>query len=450
MSNLVSLLPKAPSRERPATFAQEASNLLSSLSSFRAQLNAYNSEASGLSSRASALALALDFQGLLSLSTSTVSLSLGLKVFDVPAGKRYYVGQFLVADSEGGAMQLRVLSYSGTTLTARSLRVQGFGTFSSWQLSAGVETAEPASLQTLTGRNYLVNGDFGIYQTGVSALGRQANIDYDYDHWCIYNSTNTGAGHYHFMVDSGTYGSGKAMQFSRNTGQTLAFTATLAQVLESSQVKELQGRTVTLSFRVKFGAAPSAANLNFGLVCGTGTDQGVIALKAGTWTGQTSLMSSIATNGTDWQFASYTVTLPADALELAVVFNYTTVGTAIAGDNYMVTDVQLELGALATRFDRLSYTQQQLRCQRRFSVLPMRLAGCHSAASGIVLQDFVRYPTPLRVPPTLVSLRFSGQTTNGSYTFTHTNSYGGVLQLTQGASAGVFSVQDLVALKAYL
>lgn len=76
-------------------------------------------------------------------STSTNTISLGTKIFQIPANLQIGVGNTAIAESGSNIMNGTVQNYSGTTLTLNMSTVTGSGTFSSWNISEGTIT-QPA------------------------------------------------------------------------------------------------------------------------------------------------------------------------------------------------------------------------------------------------------------------------------------------------------------------
>jgi hypothetical protein len=180
----------------------------------------------------------------------------------------------------------------------------------------------------------------------------------------------------------------------------------LNQSLETVNSIRFAGQTVTVSYYARRGANYSSASnlLTLDLRSGTGTDQNVDA----TYTGSATVATSSATLTTTWQRFTATGTVSASATELALIFNYTPVGTAEANDFFEVTGVQLELGSVATPFSRAGGTIQGelAACQRYY----WRNAGggnesCYGygVATGAGAAELViNNPVPLRVVATSV------------------------------------------------
>ena len=232
------------------------------------------------------------------------------------------------------------------------------GTFSNVQMAS----ANGGQLAGL--RNSIINGSFGIWQRGTS-FPAAASIVYTADRWAFYRSAlATGATAAQTtptnIVGSSSYG----IRVQRNSGNTSVDPLILAQCIETANVRSLQGQTVTVSFKQRTSASITAATILVTLTYGTGTDQGVNAARAGSWTGQGTLSGSFNTGSTTFTETSIQYAIPSTATELQLNFAYTPTGTAGANDFFDIADVQLEVGPVATPFEQRPIGMELALCQR--------------------------------------------------------------------------------------
>jgi hypothetical protein len=141
---------------------------------------------------------------------------------------------------------------------------------------------------------------------------------------------------------------------------------TFGQVIETNNSQDLAGSSVTLSFWAKVGASATFSTMSATIYSGTVANQTASTLRSG-WTGQ----ATVATNAsvaltTTWQQFSITGAVGSTALQLAVQFVFTTVGTAGADDNLYITGVQLEAGTTASPFEYRQYGTELSLCQRYY------------------------------------------------------------------------------------
>jgi hypothetical protein len=137
---------------------------------------------------------------------------------------------------------------------------------------------------------------------------------------------------------------------------------------------------------------------------GTGTDQ---TMSTGYTNSVT--VASLNIDPTN-QIARYSVTgtVPSNATQVGVIFSYTpSTPPAGASDIFVVTNVQLEEGAVATRFRRngANYDQELSACKRYFwaltpATLPGQIASLHATGSTTGYAGFI-FGHTFRVAPSM-------------------------------------------------
>ena len=144
---------------------------------------------------------------------------------------------------------------------------------------------------------------------------------------------------------------------------TASDSADLYQALENIVVTPLRGQTVTFSCYIKMDANMIAQSGNFDLVAKYSTTTDARASQT-TSIGVSTLTKSAYT---DWARATYTFTVPSNAVGLMVgIEPPLTVSPTSA--TYFVTGAMLELGSSATTFRRAgsTWTQEQAACFRYY------------------------------------------------------------------------------------
>ena len=220
-------------------------------------------------------------------------------------------------------------------------------------------------------RNRLINGGMQIFQRGTN-LSTNATSGYYIDRMWGYSGASTAAT-FSQLTSTSLAGFPYASRAQRNSGNTGTGGVYMGQIIESSNMVDLQGQTVTLSFYARAGANYSAAGnaLSVALRTGTVADQGLAALISG-WTGTADQTSSV-TLTTSWQRFTVNFTMPSNALEASPFWYSTNTGTAGTNDYFDVTGVQLEVGSVATPFERRQYGQELALCQRYYEICGMTL-----------------------------------------------------------------------------
>jgi len=295
--------------------------------------------------------------------------------------------------------------------------------------AAGAGTGDPqdltaAQLGLLLGgpnfRNILGrNGGFEVWQRGAGgSAGIQANAGagvYTADGWFL----NAGAGHNCFASQQGPLISGSqySAYITRISGQGGAGNNVLLEFpLDTDEIFKARGSIVTLSFKAMAGATFSAAGSL--LACQFSTGTGAPAkLSAVGFTGQVDVIpaTNVVLTATATPFAlTSTVVVPANATQASVLFFFAPVGTAGANDGFFIDDVQLEVGSVATPFERRPFESELLACMRHYEkTFPYQIAPATGAgfANAIISQQsqsssagvvaYWRYAVPKRVPPSV-------------------------------------------------
>lgn len=322
-------------------------------------------------------------------------------------------GAVTVNTSAGSTNAITVLA-TGTSAVVECILASGTTTASWTVLNPSLQSANGGQIAGF--RNYIINGDFKVWQRGTSFALTTTVGTYNADRWSSYQPT-VAAGISN--RDTSVPTTPATFQYSLKVGRTAANTATnhiyLNQVIESVNCYPLRGQQVTLSFYAKAGANYSNAGstLSVQLYTGTGVDQGTSSI--GTWTGVTAAISQPATLTTSWQRFSYTAILGATISEVAFQADMLPVGTAGADDNYYITGIQLEVGTVATPFENRPFSTEQDLCRRyyektfAYATAPAQNAGTAGAqavllptgASGTFGLSVPMYPK--RTAPTITT-----------------------------------------------
>jgi hypothetical protein len=220
----------------------------------------------------------------------------------------------------------------------------------------------PLSYRNLMGRN----GGMEVWQRGTVPVNvPAASTIYTVDGWVVANGANQGM--QVWQVVGLTPASRYAAQFSRNTGVTGVTTSVMEFPLDTDEVVPMRGQYVTLSFWARCNAAwtPAGKTLSYSMWTGTGAPAKRVL---GAYTGDVQAFSGSAALTTVAQRFTVTSLVPVDASITcaSVMFNWTPVGTAPAGDNFEIDDVQLEIGSVATPFERRPFESELLACQRHY------------------------------------------------------------------------------------
>jgi hypothetical protein len=249
----------------------------------------------------------------------------------------------------------------------------------------------------VAGKNFQVNGGADFWQRGTTFASPTGQLTAD-----RFYATQSAATATWSVSQTASFmaGSRYAIRTQRTSGQTGTPAFFLGSALETVDVIQLQGKTVTWSYYIKAGALYSGGGGGLGvqLNYGTGTDQGPFVGH----TGEVALINTtivISTTATRYQ---HTFTVPSNATSLRWNFAWSTAGTAGATDYYDVTNMQIEIGAVATPFSRAGGTIQGelAACQRYYQILGAGLGYAFSAGE----MQLCIASTPMRATPTATML----------------------------------------------
>jgi hypothetical protein len=255
----------------------------------------------------------------------------------------------------------------------------------------------------VAGKNKIINGNCAISQRGTT-FATPSN-SYTLDRWCATPSAG-GTTWSVAQVASFLTGSQFAIRTQRASGQTGTPALFLGMAFESSDIIKLQGQTVTWSFYAKAGSDFSATSnaLAAQFYTGTGTDQGPFV-------GHTGEVSQINTGLTLSKIVSnrysYTFTVPTNATSARWNISFVPTGTAATNDYFDITNMQLEVGSVATPFTTASGTLQGelALCQRYYWRSNGGLYGRQGigiASSTTSASILINLPITMRIIPTTI------------------------------------------------
>jgi hypothetical protein len=254
------------------------------------------------------------------------------------------------------------------------------------------------------GKNAFYNSAFNIWQRGTSFAILGNAVTYTADRWFGFRA----AGGSTISRQTGSNNSQYDIRIQRNSGETSTNAIFLAQAFEIADCTQYQGKTVTWSFWARSGSNYSAASnaLTVVFLTGTGTTEGNPFVVG--YTGQTAAINTSVTLTTSWQRFSVTATLGATVTQFNPYFQMEPSGTAGANDFFEVSNVQLELGSVATAYSSMTGTIQGelAACQRYYFRMTPGSAygpiGGGLASSATSAEIDVTNAVQMRVAPTAV------------------------------------------------
>lgn len=237
----------------------------------------------------------------------------------------------------------------------------------------------------VAGKNAIINGGMDIWQRGTSFIAT-GNTTYLQDRW--YNTAGTNLNVTQDAdVPTDPY-------FNYSAKLVCTSTASITQKIESANVVNFAGKTVTFSLYAKKTAGTGALNLN--IYQPAGKDN---------WSSLTQIGSALtlsAAPSSSWTRYSVTFTLPSNVVNgLACLIDNVNAGTIF------ITGVQLELGSSATPFSRAGGTiaGELAACQRYYYVHASGATvaiGVGYNETGSSMGTHCKYAVTMRTGPSLV------------------------------------------------
>jgi hypothetical protein len=280
-----------------------------------------------------------------------------------------------------------------------------YGTVSA-DLVVGTNGGRISPENTFGFRNRIINGNGIIYQrTSAAALTTTASY-VSCDRWYALQET-TAASTFGISATGLGVGFPQQMALNRNNGATSTGRISAGQIIESNNLLDLQGKTITFSFTARAGTTFSAtsSSIQVQVYSGTVADQGLASLQSGSWTGLTAPLDTTQAITTTNTTYSFSCAVPSGCKELAVFVRFTPTGTAGADDTLYFTNAQLEVGSNATSFEYRPYGTELALCQRYFQNVVTASVysyfGCFGATAAFSCT--YSYKVQMRVIPTVTS-----------------------------------------------
>lgn len=288
-------------------------------------------------------------------------------------------------------------------------------------LSVAVPTV---SGQSVFPRNMLDGGDFTVnpWQRGTSFTGIAATLTYTADRFFVVGADASVSAKAAKVAVSSIAGFSQAFRFGRTANGSSLSAITAGQILESANSIRTQGQQVTLSFWAASEANFSAASNLLGVTVlqGNGTDLSAASAVAGTWTGQTNVVSATQALTSTMTRYSFTGTVSSSTTQLGILLSYTPVGSAGAADSVLIEGVQLETGPGPSQFEHRDVEVELALCQRYCFVINEPVSGIGVATAVSTASNkfavLIPMPTPMRTAPTVT-------VANGSFGFQFANAY---------------------------
>lgn len=240
------------------------------------------------------------------------------------------------------------------------------------QMENLAERSDLAMFALGMGRNRLINGDMRVAQRGTSFVGGANNDNtYTLDRWCLLSDGNdiVDVTQANVAPTGGLFSIGLDVETANKKFGIL-------QVIEQRNIIGMFNQQCTLSFKART-TGTSIANMKAVILSWTGTADtvtrdvvsawgadGVTPTWAASWTAENTPQNLAPSN--TWTTYTITATVDTASTNNLGVFIWCDDMTTTVGDFLYITDVQFEVGALATPFERKLMPDVLADCQRYF------------------------------------------------------------------------------------
>jgi hypothetical protein len=270
-------------------------------------------------------------------------------------------------------------------------------------------------------RNRIIDGGFNIAQRGTSFVsGANNNDTYNLDRWYVLSDGNDAVD----ITQTTTVPTDAKYSIGLDV-ETSNKKFGIAQIIENANCFDAIGGNVTLSFQAKVSSTTKLDNVKCAIVAWSGTADTVTSDIISAW-GAEGTNPTLIANATyentpanlnvTTSFATYSVTANVDTASTSniIVFIWSDVTDTTAGDFLYITNVQLEVGSVATPFERRDYGRELAMCQRYYYKVKSRgvgYFGCGTNNGTTNNVAIIPFPVSMRTHPT--ALEQSG--TAGDY-----------------------------------
>lgn len=283
--------------------------------------------------------------------------------------------------------------------------------------SGNIDIELPTSMY---GNNLIINGDFQVWQRGAGGSYAANTITVGTwnvaDRWKIAVYASSSA---YVSQQAGSLTNTYCARVGRTNGNSDTSAILLYTNLFPDMVRGTASNYLTITFKARCGANYSPTASALGMTVYTGTSTSDQDGHNGAYTGTATVINSNVTLTTSWQTFTLTsaAAIGSTVTQICVNPSMTPTGTAGAADYFEITDVQLEIGALATAFERKTFNEQLALCRKYYiksflyTTSPAQSVGIDTgefiwaalqAGSGSFNQSpMYVFPTQMRTTPTI-------------------------------------------------
>ncbi|KKN77948.1 hypothetical protein LCGC14_0355130 [marine sediment metagenome] len=239
-------------------------------------------------------------------------------------------------------------------------------------------TSDPQWANVEVGKSGIINADFRINQRGgtYTSATTPANSDdtFLFDRWILLSDGNDRAdiSQETSVVPTGTY---SAIKFDVETVSATSQKMGILQVLEAKDAAKFIGGTASLSFKARTTSG-QAENLRAHVLSWDSTADSVTSDVVNAWSAEgtnptfvanwtaENTAANLALTNTYQTFKIEGISIDTASAANVAVFIHVDDTDLVASDVFYITDVQLELGSVATTIEKETYGAELAKCQR--------------------------------------------------------------------------------------
>lgn len=250
----------------------------------------------------------------------------------------------------------------------------------------------------MRGKNYVLNGDFQIWQRGNVLENNFGSIMYFCDRWFGVRDF----GHSNLVVSKQEdLKFGDVARIQRKSGNNLSGAINFVQIIDSKIAQKLASKTVTLSAYIRLGQGFNK-KVYMTLISGTAKDEGGSPYGFATGSKSCGGVDTQAVQG-EWKKISLTCKLDDNVKSLLIQFrtedlNY----VANENDYFELAFVKLETGQRSTEFEQNDYDEELQKCKVYYSKLTSDISPYISngfVKSSRQVCGIYSYPVQMRAIP---------------------------------------------------
>ena len=250
-------------------------------------------------------------------------------------------------------------------------------------------------------KNYIINGDFDIWQRGTQFEFTAETHRYHADRWLTAQFGSGGTqtiSQITSLVDGGN-------DYVLRCFQTTACNNKTVQILDNYSSKSLRGRKMTVSFWYRAKGGISSL-----IIQRTDTQTYSSEFASNTPEGSGTIIgaSSGLTSDETWRYASYTTVTTHQNGYFHLVFSQ----PVAINDYYEIARVQVEEGSVATPFEQRPYGLELSLCQRYYEVVTGYIRNDYRSDAVATFGSAISYKQSKRGVPILTKITesYSGAT----------------------------------------